>query len=230
MTGGELTRARHSRGWTQEEAAHRLGVTQAYVSMLERGKRPVSVPQQAAVRRLYGGHLAATALPLPATADPLPAARVATALASLGYPGYRYLRSSPRLNPAEVLLRALRHPALDARLVAGLPWLIVQYVDLDWSWVLTQARLANLQNRVGFMLALARQLAGRLEKPRVERQLAVVEHTFDEARLAREDSFSTALTAAETAWVRKARSAQARHWKVLTDLSVDDVVYVEAHG
>ena len=225
MTGAELTRARQSRGWTQEEAAQRLGVTQAYVSMLERGKRPVSVAQQAAVRRLYGGHLAATALPLPATADPLPAARVAKALASLGYPGYRYLRSSPRLNPAEVLLRALRHPALEARLVAGLPWLAVEYVDLDWSWVLRQARLTNLQNRVGFVLALARQVAVRLEKPRVERQLAAVQDRFDAARLAREDTFSTALTAAETAWVRKTRSTQARHWKVVTDLSVDDVVY-----
>ena len=112
-----------------------------------------------------------------------------------------------------------------ARLVAGLPWLAVEYVDLDWSWVLTEARLANLQNRVGFMLALARQLAVRLEKPRVERRLAAVEGRFDAARLAREDTFSTALTAAETAWVRKTRSTQARHWKVVTDLSVDDVVY-----
>ena len=35
-----------------------------------------------------------------------------------------------------------------ARLVAGVPWLAVEYVDLDWSWVLAQARLMNLQNRV----------------------------------------------------------------------------------
>ena len=75
------------------------------------------------------------------------------------------------------------------------------------------------------MFALARQLAMRLEKPRVERQLAAVQDTFDQARLAGEDTFSTALTAAETAWVRKARSAEARHWKVLTDLSVNDVVH-----
>ena len=225
MTGAEVKVARRSRGWTQEEAAHQLGVTQAYVSMLERGTRPVPQTLLATLRRIYAGHLAPTAFPLPRAVTPLPAPRVATELASLGYPGYRYLRSAPRLNPAEVLLRALRHPALEARLVAGLPWLIVEYVDLDWSWVLTQARLANLQNRVGFMLALARQLAVRLEKPRVERRLAAVEDRFDAARLAREDTFSTALTAAETAWVRKTRSTQARHWKVVTDLSVDDVVY-----
>ncbi len=225
MTGVDVKNARRSRAWTQQEAARQLGVSQAYLSMLETGKRRLPPKHRAAFRRVYKRHLAPTALPLSPSPWPLPAARVARELASLGYEGYAYLRSVPRLNPAEVLLRALHHPALEARVVAGLVWLVVTYPDMEWSWVLTEARLRNLQNKVGFVLALARQVAVRLHKTRVARQLTGVHDRFDEARLAREDSFSTSLTGAEKAWLRKRRPEAARHWNLLTDLSVRDVSY-----
>ena len=39
MTGRDLRDARQRMGWTQEETAEKLGVTQAYLSMLESGRR-----------------------------------------------------------------------------------------------------------------------------------------------------------------------------------------------
>ena len=107
--------------------------------------------------------------------------------------------------------------------VAGLPWLVLHHPDMDWPWVLNQARMRNLQNRVGFILSLTRQVAVRLNKTRAARQLTAVQAAFEEARLAREDTFSTALTRAEQAWLRRERSEEARHWNVLTELSVNDV-------
>ena len=44
MDGNQLKKARLARNWTQEEAAHALDVTQAYLSMLEKGYRPLSEP------------------------------------------------------------------------------------------------------------------------------------------------------------------------------------------
>src|SRR5258708_10721977 len=42
MTGQNLKEARQKAGWTQQQAASALGVTQAYLSMVERGHRPVT--------------------------------------------------------------------------------------------------------------------------------------------------------------------------------------------
>ena len=64
MTGQDLRDARRKKGWTQEETAEKLGVTQAYLSMLERGRRLMpSDLTRLAVETL---HAPPTALPLPA--------------------------------------------------------------------------------------------------------------------------------------------------------------------
>ena len=49
MDGNMLKEARLEKNWTQERAALALDVTQAYLSMLEKGHRPVS---ERLVRRL----------------------------------------------------------------------------------------------------------------------------------------------------------------------------------
>lgn len=41
VNGNDLKMARTTSNWTQAEEAGRLGVTQAYLSMVERGSRPV---------------------------------------------------------------------------------------------------------------------------------------------------------------------------------------------
>lgn len=42
MTGAEFKNARKASSWTQVQAAARFGVTQGYLSMVERGERSVS--------------------------------------------------------------------------------------------------------------------------------------------------------------------------------------------
>ena len=63
-----------------------------------------------------------------------------TELAALGYPGFSYLRTKVRRNPAEVLLGALNEPNLDARVAEGLPWLASTYVEMDWDWLVRNAK------------------------------------------------------------------------------------------
>src|SRR5690349_12065952 len=41
MTGKDVKLGREHKGWTQEEAASRLSVSQPYLSLIEKGARPV---------------------------------------------------------------------------------------------------------------------------------------------------------------------------------------------
>src|SRR5438552_17211323 len=82
------------------------------------------------------------------------AATLARDLAGLGYPGLAYLRSRNRRpkNPGEVLLTALAQHDLEPRLVEALPWLVLRYWTLDWTWVVREAKMYDLQNRLGFVV------------------------------------------------------------------------------
>src|SRR5260370_20470037 len=63
MTSRDLRDARRKKGWTQEETAEKLGVTQAYLSMLERGRR--SMPYDLARLAVETRDAPPIALPLP---------------------------------------------------------------------------------------------------------------------------------------------------------------------
>ena len=52
---------------------------------------------------------------------------LAKALAALGYPGFAYLKSGRRTNPAQLLLTALSASDLEVRLAEGLPWVVWQH-------------------------------------------------------------------------------------------------------
>jgi len=62
VTGEDLRKARQQKGWTQVQAAQKLGMTQAYLSMLERGQRGLS--NSVLRRALQKLSVAPTALPL----------------------------------------------------------------------------------------------------------------------------------------------------------------------
>src|ERR1043166_8506979 len=101
MTGRQLKSGREQKGWSQEHAARRLGVSQPYLSMLERDER--QVPEQLARKAadLYG--MSAAVLPTkPAWDSMRPADKdtLALDLAALGYPGLSYLKSRRKKNPA----------------------------------------------------------------------------------------------------------------------------------
>ncbi len=211
------------------EAARRLGVSQPYLAMLERGQRRLT---PALVKRAVGAYDApATAVPLPPPHAPRyqpTAAILAKDLAGLGYPGFAYLRSpswKPK-NPGEVLLAALACDDLESRLVEALPWLVLRYHALDWTWVMREAKVHDLQNRLGFVVSLARRLAERAHD-RAARTLARLEGDLERSRLAREDTLCRAsLTEPERRWLAKHRSKDARHWSLLTDWTAEALRYI----
>src|ERR1043166_8501876 len=144
MTGKDLKFGREEKGWTQEEAATRLHVSQPYLSLIERGARPV--PEKLARRAASAFGLSATTLPVETsweTVQPKDTNTLAMDLASLGYPGFAYLKSKrKKKNPGEVLLSALSAKRLESRVAEALPWLLLQYQDLDWDTVaITTAKL-----------------------------------------------------------------------------------------
>jgi transcriptional regulator with XRE-family HTH domain len=225
MDGRALKEARQSLNWTQKNTAKALGVTQAYLSMLETGSRAVS-------KRL--GRKALKVLNLPPTALPLQACVPASLgkrdfggeLAALGYPGFAYLKTKARRNPAGVLLEALDQSDLDTRVAEGLPWLALTYVDMDWDWLVRNAKLQDRQNRLGFTVSLATELAeGRGENEKAQKLRGHLGY-LEKARLAGEDTFChDSMTQAERAWLRDHRPSVAAHWNLLTDMESRNLTY-----
>jgi transcriptional regulator with XRE-family HTH domain len=229
MTPSDLRRARQAAGLSQVQAAARLRVSQPYLAMLETGSRRLTPALARRAMRAYC--LPATVLP-PAELAPSSLNRGADSLArdlsTLGYPGFAHLRPKrwkPR-NPSEVLLAALAHDDLEARLVEALPWLVLKYCPLDRDWLVEHAKLHDLQNRLGFILTLARRLAERAGDEPKARAVSDLVAALERSRLAREDTFCRAsLASAERRWLKTHRSVDAKHWNLLTDWTVDAVRY-----
>ena len=234
MNAQELKEARLRRGWTQQQAAGKLGVTQPYLSMLEHGRRvlPSSLTRKA-VELLQAPP---TALPLRAATFGSPlgsrsgaSEKLRAELAGLGYPGFAHLRGRRRNNPAEVLLHALNESDLDSRVVEGLPWLVLRYMDMDWDWLVKNAKLSDRQNRLGFVATLASQLAAKSTEPLRSRKLAEYVEVLDRSRLVREDTLChDSLTKAEREWLRANRPAEAKHWNLLTDMKAENLPHASS--
>ena len=156
------------------------------------------------------------------------ASTLAADLAELGYPGFAHLRPRrwvPR-NPTRVLLDALERDDLEARVVEALPWLVLKYWPLDQAWLLREVKLRDLQNRLGFVVTLARGLEERRGDGDKAAALAQMEAQLERSRLAREEPLGRAsLPEAERRWLADHRSAEARHWNLLTDWTVDALRY-----
>jgi len=228
MTGKDLKSGREQKGWTQEEAATRLSVSQPYLSLLEKGARPVSKKLARKAASALG--LSATTLPVETNwenVQPKDANTLAMDLAGLGYPGFAYLRTKRRKkNPGEVLLSALSTKRLESRVAEALPWLLLQYPDLDWDSLVSAAKARDLQNRLGFVTCVARRVAERRgEKNKVE-LLRKQERVLEPSRLFLEDTLcNDSLTRAERRWLETNRPDEAKHWRVLTDLSAEHLSY-----
>ena len=217
MTGLDVRNAREQRGWKQGALAQRLGVSQGYVSLLERNHRPV--PARLAVRVAATLGMPATALPVH-EAGPLEHSDAAPALGILGYGGFAHLRKGRRLNPTELLLRTLRANDVDGRVVEALPWLLVRYPELRWDWLVRFVKQEDLQNRLGFLVSLALGLAEARHDDKAATVLRSWERRLEPSRLMRTDSFSrSALTHAERHWLAGNSSSEAKHWNVLSTLS-----------
>jgi transcriptional regulator with XRE-family HTH domain len=221
-----LRAARQAHGWTQVRAAARLGVSQPYLAMLEAGQRPLTPAVARRAMRVYG--LPATVLPRAGVAPRATADTLAQDLAALGYPGFAHLarRGGAAKHPGAVLLTALAQPELEARAVEALPWLLLRYWTLDPAWLVREAKLGDLQNRLGFVASLAREVAELEGEPRRLVALRALEAALDRSRLAREDTLGrAALPEAERRWLGTHRSAAARHWNLLTDWTAEALRY-----
>jgi hypothetical protein len=147
-------------------------------------------------------------------------------LAALGYPGFTHVNPGRRANPAQLLFDALRMHDLEPRLAEALPWVVWRYQDLDWDWLVREAKLHDLQNRLGFVVGLAKQVADRNQQTADAEALATVERRLEPSRLAREDTLCHAsMTQAERHWLREHRSTHAQHWNLLTGLVPDHLSY-----
>jgi transcriptional regulator with XRE-family HTH domain len=227
MTGSDLRTGREQKGWTQGESASRLGVSQPYLSLLEKGMRrvPERLARKAAV--VYG--LSAATLPVQSDWETLQLKNeksLASDLATLGYPGFSHLSRGRKKNPAEVLLVALSASDLNSRLVEALPWLLLEYPDLNWSSLVTAVKVRDLQNRLGFVTSLARRVAEKRGASEKADLLHRNESALERSRLVREDTLChESLTNVERKWLYKSRPTEAKYWRLLTDLRPEHLSY-----
>jgi hypothetical protein len=198
--------------------------------MLERGQRRVTPRLAGKFKAVYG--LSPASLPTPELVElcaSIPSEVLAKEVAALGYPGFAYLKSGVReKNPGEVLIEALVQESVEARVVEALPWLLLRYWDMDFSWLVRQAKLNDLQNRLGFLNSLAMGVSERSDPGagKQNRAFADLGKRLEDSRLAREDTFLKPVsTDAEREWLRRSRSEEARHWNLLTNWRAEHLVY-----
>jgi transcriptional regulator with XRE-family HTH domain len=230
MTGLELLQARRRKGWTQQEAAPRLGLSQAYLSLLEKDKRRVPRSRVQQVLDVYDS-LSPLGLPFRGQENwaGVSDLEFAEQLAGLGYPGFSYMRTRPTWNPAELLVAALTKDDLESRVTEALPWLVLAYSDMDWGWVEKQTKMHDVQNRLGFVLTLARSLAERMNNTAVGNRLHEVEGRLQASLLVRELTFCHEhMQQAERRWLKNKSTPEAKQWNVLSDLSPEHLSHALA--
>jgi len=207
-------------------------MSQSYLAMLETGQRRVTPSLARKFKAVYG--LSPTALPTPDLFSPRVDVRgeeFVSMVSALGYPGFAYMRSwVSKKNPAEVLLMALGQDRLEARVAEALPWVVMQFGHRTSNWLVEQARKFNLQNRLGFVVSLALQVAERApghDNTRVQ-SLRELRSKLDESRLVKEDVFyRPPQTEGEKQWLVRNRSQEAMHWNLLTDLKPEQLQYAD---
>jgi len=229
MNAPNLRKSRLAAGLTQVQLAKKVGKSQGYVSLLEQGQRRPSASLARRIARVL--RLPPTALPLEVGKRDLDQGaddRVAKNLATLGYPGFAYLgQSRTVVNPAEVLLRTLAADRVDPRLIEATPWLLLCFSDFDCDRTVMLARSYNIQNRLGFVVALAKSVAE--SDPAYSARLSelnALSSALEPFRLAREDDLGGQFkTERLRRWVRDNRSEAAEHWNLLTDLRPQHLAY-----
>ena len=227
MTGRDFKKGREERGWTQEVAAMRLGVSQPYLSLLEKELR--RVPERLARKAASVFRLSATTLPVETDWNAVETKSentLAADLAALGYPGFSHLKGGRKKNPAQVLLSALSARDLNSRLTEALPWVLLNYSDLDWQSLVKEVKVRDLQNRLGFLASVARRLAEKQGDTESAKRLRLKESSLERSRLVQEDTLChDSLTKAERQWLNTVRSEEAKYWRLLTDLKPEHLSY-----
>jgi transcriptional regulator with XRE-family HTH domain len=227
MTAEQWKTGRREAGLTQVAAARSLSVSQPYLSQLEAGVRASGAGLARKAADLY--RLPPTVLPLSGRFDFQEASpnQVHQGLASLGYPAFEHVHAGRQSNPAEVVLSAVVKRDLDTRLVEALPWVLSTYTDLNWAWLRDRAKLRNAQNRLGYLVHLAKEtVGGPMESTGPVKVLSGWQDELEEARLAREGTLCRdSMPERERAWLRANRPEAASHWNLLTSLAAGQLSY-----
>lgn len=229
MTGHQLRKYRKKSGLTQVGAARALGVSQTYLSLLENGDRPLNPRLERKAVNAFS--LSLTELPSKARqlkVDTVNDDQLTVDLATLGYKGFSHYKPARRKNPADVLLSALNANNRDARLMEALPWLVLAFPSMNWHDVKRVAKMHDLQNRLGFVVSVARGLAEKRRDKTAVATLAQREAELDRSMLAREDTLcNDQMTNAERRWLATNRTDDAKHWRILASLSPQLVRYAD---
>src|SRR5437870_6878952 len=69
------------------------------------------------------------------------------------------------------------------------PWLAFTFADLDWNWLVRNAKLHDRQNRLGFTATLAKELAWRVGDQNRMDNLSQKESLLQPSLLAKEDTY-----------------------------------------
>lgn len=154
---------------------------------------------------------------------------MADALNLLGHPGFRTLfyeiDEEPAPDPAVALVAILACDDLEERIVEAAPWIVLRFEHMDWEWLIREACARQVQNRLGFVVNLAAQIAaeGGVEKERLI-QLTRLEERLFEFRLDKEDTLcARRMSAEEKRSLREARTSEARQWGLITPLRARDI-------
>ena len=226
MTGYEFKSARLDKGWNQTQAAARLGMSQPHLNCLEHGKRRLTPDLVRRATEVYG--LSPEVLPTsePFTPKWVSDQALTQMLAQLEYPGFAHVQARmAKKNPSEVLLMALEKESLDGRVAEALPWVALKFAKLD-KWLVTNARKLNLQNKLGFVVTLARRVAESQNNSRLS-ALHQLEQSLEDSRLVKEAFFyRPPYTESERGWLKTNRTEDAAHWNLLSDMKPEHLQYV----
>lgn len=150
-------------------------------------------------------------------------------LACLGYPGFAYYckRGQEPCDPAELLFDAIDRPDLDARIVEGLPWIPFHFPDLRWDWLIFEAQTRGRQNRLGFVVSLAKSVAERRSMTKLSSTLFAVIGRIDPIRLEMSDTLcKESWPNAQRQAAHQQRSALAAHWDLDTRVIESDLAHL----
>jgi hypothetical protein len=99
-------------------------------------------------------------------------------------------------------------------------------VNLEWAWPVTNAKIRDRQNRLGFVVELAKETALRKGDTMHSAKLSETLSLLRRSRLVEEDTLChDSMTQAERKWLRSKRPRAAKSWNLLTDLDVKDLSY-----
>jgi hypothetical protein len=97
---------------------------------------------------------------------------------------------------------------------------------MDWDSLADWSRRHDVQNRLGYVVSLARDVAEQRRDSRTAARLRDVEDRLEPSVLFRELTLCRdSMTSAERSWLLDNRPELAKRWRVLTDLRAEHLTY-----